>query len=1475
MNHLRGISLLCICILIAAAAFVSNSNKESTTAVSDQVAVNAEPEPAVDECCDHTMTAAPEGVVAHSVDTPTPQSSAVDAIFTAYRAANTHKVSPAAFNALSGDTGVGQRVSFDLPGFTLSGTIAAHTEESTIKNLSVELEDGLGRALVAIHDSGKLVAHVLFNGESRALSILGNDANSWEMEATSVGHILCAPSDATYPLQGNAGFLAENANARQPISAQANFTQIALSSLPSSEYVLYIDFDGDTITHPWWNNGNPISSAPHPQAANDSWVTAVWQRVAEDFAPFDINVTTDRSVYNSTPIANRVICVATPTDTAQPNSGGVAFLGTFGDNVPCWAFNDTEYACADTISHEVGHTLGLIHDGLAGELALDPNDEYFDGHGSGDISWGSIMGAPFSGDNENVTQWSIGEYTDAVSYVYDAVNDVTVEAPNTQDDLAVIISNGFGYRADDSVDTPTNLATGLNTVGAIIEDSGVIETTGDIDFFRFSTIGGLFEITASPLDVDSQEGEAGSETMGANLAVEVVLYDDLGDPILSDNPDDILSASISTILEEGEYYVSIQGVGRGDPLSTGFSDYASLGQYFLSGILARGPLSIRGGDDLTTLVQDGDTTPSRDDGTALGLTSIETGAPLNSLFAFTNDGTEEITIASIGFSGTQFAFDTLTPLVVNAGLTLDLTLSFTPTDIGIVQEQVTVTYFRESEPGTLLTYEFTVQAVVTKTEADDNYEDNDNYFEAFPFPGQIRLVNIAGDGRQSDNDWYQINVVPGLNEITVTCDFENILGNINIALYDTRGYFLASSETEEDQEQITYLVNETGGAYYIRVYGDNLQNTYDLYWEGLSPVIFVAGDEDNYEPNNSYFAAENITAAKGSTLSSIDGQGVQYNNDWYRLDLAALENVITVAVTNGSSTGSIFMDLHDSRGYRLGVAASDGVFEELTYKGAYGATYYLRVYGDNIGGTYDITYTGADEPDAISSDDAYEENDNFFAPYDFNNASGLALSSFSGEGYQFDPDWYQVRSEDGENVIRLTVHSADPDLTFSIYDSRGYQLTTLSSLEEGQIVLLRVDLAQANAYIVVDGPDAGGAYDFTWESLFAPEGDDIYEENDTLETAFDLSARENEVLSRVSEVGIQGDDDWYQIRAQAGDAAIRARITFTNLMGNIDLALHDSTGALIATAESSTDDEVLAVEIPLATEDVTYYLRVYGANAGNEYDLTWSATLNLDDDEYEPNNSFEEAFALTPVTAGLLSDISGLGVQADSDYYSLEVPAGATGLQVFASFLDIDGDIDIAVFNDQLELEVFSISITNNEFVRLGVNPDVDSRFYIWVFFADAGNEYDLEWTYTFATVPGTAATDTDRDNVGDAWENKYFGRLSAISGESNSDNDKLPNWAEYALNTSPLVADSGILKPYVDGDYMYVKYFRSAEAAAAGYQYTVKESGDLSFSDPSVLSVHQVISHGEYDEVIYRSSRSVQDAGQCFFFLEVNKPAP
>src|SRR5262249_38959576 len=72
----------------------------------------------------------------------------------------------------------------------------------------------------------------------------------------------------------------------------------ALNSLPGAPVSLYLNFVGDFI--PEWNSFTNISTPAFDQDGDAttfsdselSAITTIWQAVAEDYAPFNINVTT-------------------------------------------------------------------------------------------------------------------------------------------------------------------------------------------------------------------------------------------------------------------------------------------------------------------------------------------------------------------------------------------------------------------------------------------------------------------------------------------------------------------------------------------------------------------------------------------------------------------------------------------------------------------------------------------------------------------------------------------------------------------------------------------------------------------------------------------------------------------------------------------------------------------------------------------------------------------------------------------------------------------------------------------------------------------------------------------------------------------------------------------------------------------------------------------------------------------------------
>ncbi len=336
-----------------------------------------------------------------------------------------------------------------------------------------------------------------------------------------------------------------------------------LHSLPGAQRIIFLDFDGHTTSGTQWNTtktgGANIVSQPFDldgapwnfNIAEQSVIRGVWQRVAEDYAPFGIDVTTeDPGVEalrktSSTDNAYGIRVVISPTNWYNGSAGGVAYIGAFNWNsdTPCYAFTlqlaNGEKYIAESVSHEAGHTLGLYHDGASGT-------EYYQGHGN----WAPIMGV---GYYKAITQFSRGEYAGA---------------NNTQDDFAVIAS----YAPLGSDDHSPNLSSGTTLYGPSVRDGGTIERSGDTDLFQFTTAAGYLT-----LDVRGPAPEP-------NLDIRAELLNSSGQVVQASEPAD-LNASIAANVSGGTYYLKITGVGSGSPSSTGYSNYGSVGNYVILGTI--------------------------------------------------------------------------------------------------------------------------------------------------------------------------------------------------------------------------------------------------------------------------------------------------------------------------------------------------------------------------------------------------------------------------------------------------------------------------------------------------------------------------------------------------------------------------------------------------------------------------------------------------------------------------------------------------------------------------------------------------------------------------------------------------------------------------------------------------------------------------------------------------------------------------
>lgn len=423
---------------------------------------------------------------------------------------------------------------------------------------SPRLLDGPARGERAIRRLGDRLPVAAARNDLRAgelRSLLRNDATAW-VDVDGRAYFVEPAPEATGPG-------APTAPAAAPLSE--TFT---LHSNPGADLTIFLDVDGADVSGTAWNSMG-VTPGLHPawDPAGDGTgfsdsekrqVQEVWAIVAEDYAPFGVDVTTEdpghdglvRTDVLDTTYGTRVL--VSPSDDAHTTicdgaCGGVAYLDVFDEVAsryqPAWVFPQAvgdAKGVAEAASHEAGHNLGLRHHGTT-------TQGYYMGHGS----WAPIMGV---GYYKPIVQWSHGSYPGANN--------------SAQDDVAVL-TGYLGRRTDeapDAVDAPAALPTGTT----------YITDASDVDTFLLGhcTSGAVVAVAPAPL--------------APNLDVRAVLRAGDGSVVATSAPvsgygDGATATGVDatlTVPSTGPgWTVSVEAVGEGSWSAGGYDDYGSLGAY--------------------------------------------------------------------------------------------------------------------------------------------------------------------------------------------------------------------------------------------------------------------------------------------------------------------------------------------------------------------------------------------------------------------------------------------------------------------------------------------------------------------------------------------------------------------------------------------------------------------------------------------------------------------------------------------------------------------------------------------------------------------------------------------------------------------------------------------------------------------------------------------------------------------------------
>jgi hypothetical protein len=439
--------------------------------------------------------------------------------------------------------------------------------------------------------------------EEKLIAGLRNDHSLRITEQGNLYYVEQAPIESPVYLNDSSEIL------NYQISFIPDSEALKLHSRPGAKRVLLLDFNGHRVDSRFWSE-NVIDALPMSMDADPAFSTAelqmikeIWLRVSEDYAPFDVDITTEEMSDADLMLrkGQRVIITQTSAWYGE-GAGGVAPYDVIDWqlNIPAWVFStllkNNVKNVSECTSHELGHAIGLSHHSQYSTAGVF-EAEYSSGIGTGDSGWAPIMGLGYSRKN---TTWHNGSSSLTFTDIQDDVQELLMRFPLISDDAPNALSSTSSLNLRGSV-----------SAGSIkFKHQGMIEARGDVDVLRMQLGQGTLSLSIQAPTY--RLNSLGLPVQGNNLDFRVILKDANGVVISDQDPPGSVDVSINiSDLAAGTYFLEIKAaphiVLRNGVIEP--SDYGSLGRYYISGtgvssglaVVALAPFVSAGADKSITL----------------------------------------------------------------------------------------------------------------------------------------------------------------------------------------------------------------------------------------------------------------------------------------------------------------------------------------------------------------------------------------------------------------------------------------------------------------------------------------------------------------------------------------------------------------------------------------------------------------------------------------------------------------------------------------------------------------------------------------------------------------------------------------------------------------------------------------------------------------------------------------------------------